>query len=88
MHARRNSRRARLQSLRAADLAAVGCYGSIVGHVLRLERRDRESAFAIRSRKPGNDQRFADVRAGALKHQTSRCHQNSIPAWALTPAAK
>ena len=40
VHARRHPRRARLQRLGAADLAAIGRHRGIVRHVLRLERPD------------------------------------------------
>ena len=41
---RREPRRARLQRLRPADLAAIGGHRGIVRHVLRLERRDLQPA--------------------------------------------
>ena len=44
VHARRNSGRARLQSLSPADLAAVVGHGGVVRHVLRLERADAKPA--------------------------------------------
>ena len=42
--ARRHARGARLQRLGPADLAAVGCHGGVVRHVLRLERHDANAA--------------------------------------------
>ena len=44
VHARRNAAGARLQRLRAADLAAVVRHRSVVRHVLRLERADAKPA--------------------------------------------
>ena len=89
MHARRRARRARLQRLGAADLAAVRRHRGVVRHVLRLERPHREAAIGQRARQAGDDQRLADVGAGALEHQRARRHgQNSMPGCAFTPAAK
>ena len=82
-------RGARLQRLRAADLAAVGGDRGVVRHVLRLERRDPQAAPHERPAQPGDDQRLADIRAGALDHHGGRAaHQNSIPCCAFTPGAE
>src|SRR5580700_1825137 len=67
VHARRRAGRARLQRLSATDLAAVRRHRRIVRHVLRLERTNLYSAQREGARQPGDDQRFADVRAGALE---------------------
>src|SRR5204863_9503967 len=75
-------------SLGAADLAAIGSDGSIVRHVLRLERPHPETAPREGARQTGDDQRLADIRARALDHQRARRHQNSMPSCAFTPAAK
>ncbi len=83
-----NARGAGLQRLGAADLAAVGGHRRVVGHVLRFERANGKSAGRQQAAKAGDDQRLADVRAGPLKHQRARGHQNSMPAWVITPAAK
>ena len=94
VHARRHAGGARLQRLGAADLAAVGCDRGVVRHVLRLERPHAHSALGVGARKSGDDQRLADVRAGALEHDRARGHgqnskpQNSMPGCAFTPAAK
>ena len=58
-----------LQRLGAADLAAVGGDGGVVGHVLRLERADAEAAVGEGAGEAGDDQGLADVGAGALEHQ-------------------
>ena len=80
VHARRRARRARLQRLSAADLAAVGRHRGIVRHVLRLERADLYPAQRQGARQPGDDQRFADVGAGALEHQRARRHRSELDA--------
>ena len=91
VHARRHAGGARLERLRAADLATVPRDGRIVGHVLRLERTHGQAAISEGPRKAGDDQALADIRPRALDHQRAgrrRPAQNSIPACALTPAAK
>ena len=89
VHARRRARGARLQRLRAADLAAVRGHRRVVRHVLRLERPHREAAVGERARQAGDDQRLADIRPGALEHERAGSHrQNSMPGCAFTPAAK
>ena len=88
------ARGARLQRLRAPDLAAVRRDRGVVRHVLRLERPHREPAQRERTRQPGDDQGLADIRARALKHKRAggrhrrRSAQNSMPGWAFTPAEK
>ena len=87
--ARRHAGRARLQRLRAADLAAVDRDRGVVRHVLRLERPHAQPAFGVGAREPRDHQRLADVGAGALEHDRARGHgQNSMPGCAFTPAAK
>ena len=71
VHRGRDPGGARLQHLRAADLAAVGGHAGIVRHVLRLERRNVQPAIRERATKSGHDQRLADIRAGALDHDRS-----------------
>ena len=66
---RRDAGRPRLQRLRPPDLAAIGGDGGVVRHVLRLERTHAKPAPGEGAREPGDDQRFADVGAGALDHQ-------------------
>ncbi len=90
MHARADARRARLERLGAADLAALLRHRRVVRHVLRLEGHHLQPACDERAREPGDDQRFADVRARALEHERAGGHaiQNSMPCCALTPAAK
>ena len=75
-----------LQRLGTADLAAVRCHRGVVRHVLRLERPHLEPAPGERPPQPGDDQRFADIGAGALKSSEAAGAQNSIPFCALTPA--
>ena len=70
-----------------ADLAAIGRDSGVVRHVLRLERAHAQPAVGEGTAQSGDDQGFSHVRAGALEHQRGG-HQNSIPAWAFTPAAK
>ena len=65
------ARGAGLQRLRAADLAAIGGDGGVVAHVLRLERRDAQPAIGEGAAEPGDDQRLADVGAGAHEHESA-----------------
>ena len=90
MHGGRDAAGPRLQRLGPADLAAVGRHRRIVRHVLRLEGPHGKTARMEGARQPGDDQRLADVGAGALEHDSgSTAHdQNSIPACAFTPARK
>jgi hypothetical protein len=74
VHARGNPRGARLQRLGAADLAAIAGDRGVVRHVLRLERAHREPAIGKGARETRDDQRLADVRAGALEHERARVH--------------
>ena len=74
VHAWRHAGGARLQGLRAPDFAAVRRHRRIVRHVLRLERPHGEAALGEGAGEPGDDQRFADVRAGAGKHERARRH--------------
>ena len=60
-----------LQRLRPADFATVFCHRGIVGHILRLERQDTQSAIGQRPAQARDQNRFANVRTGALQHQTS-----------------
>src|SRR5205807_8291636 len=66
-------------------LATLRRHGGIVRHVLRLERSHLEATPGEGARQPRDDQRLADIGAGALQHQRP-AHQNSIPGCALTPA--
>src|SRR6202011_3820462 len=68
-----------------ADLAAIGGDHRVVRHVLRLERPHLEAAPGEAAREARDQQRFADIGAGALQHQRAG-HQNSMPCCALTPA--
>ena len=63
-----------LQRLGAADLAAVGGDGGVVGHVLRLEGADAEAAVGEGAGEAGDDEGLADVGAGALEHQAEGGH--------------
>jgi hypothetical protein len=74
--ARGDAAGARLQRLGAADLAAVGRHGGVVRHVLRLERADFQPTRGEGAAEAGDDERLADVRAGALKHQRARRAQD------------
>ena len=69
VHGGRDARRPGLEGLGAADLAAVGRDGGVVRHVLRLERPHPEAPAGVEAGEPGNDQRLADIGAGALDHQ-------------------
>ena len=71
----RNAASSRLQGLGAPDLAAIFRDGGVVRHVLRLERQNREPAPREGAREACDDQRFADIRPGALDHQGLRRHQ-------------
>ena len=77
-----------LQSLRAANFAAVRRHRCIIGHVLRLERAHIVAAQRQRPAQPGHQHGFADIRAGALQHDGFGALQNSMPCCAFTPAAK
>jgi hypothetical protein len=70
--ARGDAAGARLQGLGAADLAAVRRHGGVVRHVLRLERPHAHAPRREGAAEAGDDQRLADIRAGALKHQRAR----------------
>ena len=76
--------------LGAADLAAIGGDRGVVRHVLRLERADAQAAPGEGARQPGDEQRLADIRAGALQHQraVARLDQNSIPGLGLDAGAE
>ena len=69
VHACGRARGSRLQRLRTTDLAAVRGHCRVVGHVLRLERSDPESAVCQSPREARDNQRLADVRARALEHE-------------------
>src|SRR5437016_13726015 len=88
VNARLYTSRPRLQRLRASNLAAISGNGGIVRHVLWLERPYAKAAIGECSRQPRNEKGLADIRAGALQHDCACSHQNSMPGWALTPAAK
>ena len=88
VNARLHAGRPRLQRLRASDLAAVSGDGGIVRHVLRLERPHPKATIGERTCQTRNKKGLADIRAGALQHDCACSHQNSMPACALTPAAK
>ena len=84
-----------LQGLRTADLAAIGCDGRVVRHVLGLERRDRQTAPAKCSAQTSDQHRLADIGAGSLDHQRAghgigpgSAPQNSTPRCAFTPSLK
>ena len=66
---RRDAAGPRLQRLRPADLAAICRHRGVVRHVLRLERPHPEPAPRKGARQPGDEQRLADIGAGALQHQ-------------------
>ena len=53
----------------AADFAAIGGDGGVVGHVLWLERGHREAAIGQGAAETGDEERFADIGAGAHEHQ-------------------
>ena len=59
----------RLKRLRPPDLAAIHRDGGIVGHILRLERRDRQAPQFQCSTNPSHQHRLADVGACPLDHQ-------------------
>jgi hypothetical protein len=75
----RHSASPRLQRLGAADLAAIGSDRGIVRHVLRLERAHAQAASRVGARQPGDDQRLADVGAGALQHDRRRAVHERAP---------
>ena len=63
-----------LESLGAADLAAVRASSGVVRHVLRLERSDPQAPPPCDAAEGSGEDRFADVRSGALEHECFRCH--------------
>ena len=63
-----------LQRLRTSDLAAVDADRGVVGHVLRLERRDADAAAPGEPAQSRNDEGLADAGAGALDHQGAAGH--------------
>ena len=65
-----------LQRLGSSDLAAVGRYRGVVGHVLRLERPHRVAAAGEQAAKPGGHQRLAGVRGRSLEHEGAGRHQS------------
>ena len=74
--ARRHAAGQRLQPLPAPDLAAA-CVailgdGGVVGHVLRLERPHRQATVACNPAQAGDQDRLADIGAGALQHERTR----------------
>ncbi len=89
------TRAARACSICARPISPPSRDAGIVRHVLRLERRHLQPAIGEGAAEPGNDQRLADIRAGALDHDGGRhCPprgrawlpaQNSIPFCAFTP---
>jgi hypothetical protein len=58
-----------LQCLGPADLAAIRGDGSIVAHVLRLERSDAQASVAQGAAEASDEQRFADIGPSAHEHQ-------------------
>ena len=62
----------RLQGLGAADLGAALRHRRIVRHVLGFERAHFETAIAVGTAQPGDQQRLADMGAGALEHERCR----------------
>ena len=70
-HVGLDPRRERLQVLRDADLAAVDD-ASVVGHVLRLERRDPHAAAAERASEGGDDEALAREAGDALDRQRAQ----------------
>ena len=77
MNGGRHAGGAGLQRLGAADLAAVGCHGGVVRHVLRLERAHAEAAALEDAQQPGDEQRLADVGPGAGQHERAGGHSAS-----------
>ena len=71
-----------LQGLGPADLAAIAGDGGIVGHVLRLEGHDFQSAIGEGPAEAGGDQGFAHVGAGAHQHEGAGLHGASHIMWA------
>jgi hypothetical protein len=59
----------RLQRLRPPDLAAVERDGRVVGHVLRLERRDPYPEPAQPPAQPGGEHALARIRGGTRDEQ-------------------
>ena len=65
-----------------AESAESACEVGVKNHTAIMATACQQAAQS------GDDQRLADVRAGSLKHQCPRGHQNSMPAWVFTPAEK
>ena len=66
-----------LHPLRTADLGPVGGDHGVVGHVLRLERRDVHAATAQCPAQPGGDDRLAGVRGGAGDEEAAHAAQGT-----------
>ena len=61
-----------------ADLAARGGDSGIVRHILRLEGADAKPAIGEDAAQPRDQHRLADIRAGALQHQSSHAYPPAI----------
>ncbi len=64
----------RLHRLGAADLAALDGDRRVVGHVLRLERRDPNALAGQQPAQPGDDHGLAGVGGGAGDQQRAAAH--------------
>ena len=71
-----------LERLGPADFAAVLGDGGIVGHVLRFEGHDFQSAIGKSPAQAGGHQGLAHVGAGAHQHEGARAHGASHIIWA------
>lgn len=74
VHAWGSSGGARLESLRAADFAAVRGDGGIVGHILRLEGRHAYPAPCIQPAEAGGQETLAHRRRDSLDHERGGAH--------------
>ncbi|GLE51766.1 hypothetical protein ATCCBAA256_13430 [Mycobacterium montefiorense] len=70
-HTGLQSRRAGLNRLGPADFAALGRDRGVVRHVLRLERRDPDSAASQQPAQTRDQNRFSGIGAGARDQQSA-----------------
>ncbi|MNV95784.1 hypothetical protein D3C71_1907190 [compost metagenome] len=65
-----------LYRLGTADLATVGGYRAVEGHVLRLERHHADPLAQQPAAQRGDQRTFASIGSGALHHE--RGHADSL----------